>query len=154
METLYPMNKKELKEELYRLLNKRDGDTAVQVLYYAAMKYGALGSDLLDELTPAQVRRLEKAIRRAEEQEFVPNDAEMEQVRLLVSNYYAEPIDEFDPNVLREPEGKYRSPRSAISEELTPGQLEHIRESIAQLERGEFYTHEEVQQKVREWLSK
>lgn len=148
------MNKKELKEKVILLLEAHDEESVLDTLYIAAMTYGELDNDLLDEATPGQVRRLQETIRRAEARDLVPGDEEMNQVRLLTSNYFAAFEEEPEPAVSEEPKGRYRSSERDILDDLTPEQLEHLEESRRQIARGEFYTHEEVQQKVREWLAK
>jgi hypothetical protein len=148
------MNKKELKEKIIHLMEDQDEESVFDMLYFAAMAYGRLDNDLLDKATSAQMRRLQETIRRAEARDLVPDDEEMNQVRLLISNYFAASKEEAEPGVLEEPEGRYRSAERDILDDLTPEQLEHLEESRRQIARGEFFTHEEVQQKVREWLAK
>ena len=84
METLYPMNKKEVKKKVMLLMENQDEESAFDTLYFAAMTYGELDSDLLEEATPAQVRRLKGVIRRLEERDLLPDDEEMVQVRRLI----------------------------------------------------------------------
>jgi len=148
------MNKKELKKKIILLLEAQDEESVLDTLYIAAMTYGELDNDLLSETTPGQVRRLQETIRRAEARDLVPDDEEMAQIRQLISNYFAVSEGRPEPDVLEEPEGRYRSSERDILDDLTPAQLEQLEESSRQIDQGEFYTHEEVQQKIKEWLAK
>jgi len=148
------MNKKQMKEKTIRLLEEQDYERAFDGLYFTAMTYGELDSDLLDRTTPAQVRRLNEVIQRLEDRDLLPDDEEMVQVRRLISNYFAASKNEHSPNVLEEPAGRYKSSERDILDDLTPWQLELLRKSREQARNGEVYTHEEVQQKVKEWLAK
>jgi hypothetical protein len=154
METLYPMNKKQMKEKIIRLMEDQDEERAFDGLYFTAMTYGELDSDLLDKATPAQVRRLNEVIQRLEDRDLLPDDEEMVRVRRLISNYFATSEKEYSPNVVEEPAGRYRTSGRDILDDLTPWQLERLRISMEQARNGEVYTHEEVQQKVKEWLAK
>ena len=81
------MNKKKLKEKLYKQIDEMEDEAALQMLHEVAAEYGVADkTSKLDELTPQQLARLKKS------QEQVKN--------------------------------------------------------------GNTYTHEEVQQKIKEWRSK
>ena len=40
------------------------------------------------------------------------------------------------------------------TENLTPAQVQRLKESVQQIRDGKFYTHEQVKQMSKEWLSK
>jgi len=147
MERLYPMNKKEFKQKITLLLQAQDEESVFDGLYYAAMTYGKLDSNWLDGATSAQVRKLAEIIRRLEERELlpVPDDEEMVQVRLLISNYFAACANEPGPDILQEPPADYGLYH------LTPAQIRELDISREQFKRGEFSMHEEVQQKMKAW---
>jgi hypothetical protein len=146
------MNTKELKEKLYRQVENLDYESALQAFYYAAVENPKLNSDILDELTPTQLKRLERSLRFADAAKSIPRDAAMKRVRLLISAY----MDmQANPGMLEEPAAEYAiSPRLIAANEITPELAERLEISREEISNGEVYTHAEVQQMVKAWRSK
>ena len=76
METI-SMNKKELKEKLHRQIDELDDESALNMLHEAAVEYGKVEADILDELSPAQLKRLEESIKQEDEGKTISHEEVM-----------------------------------------------------------------------------
>ncbi len=75
-----------------------------------------------------------------------------EEIKNKIHQLIDEIEDESALNMLYEDAVEYKSNASSLKEdELTEEQWAEIQEGIVQIERGEFFTHEEVQKKIAEW---
>jgi predicted transcriptional regulator len=80
------MNKKELKEKLHRQIDELEDEAGLNMLYKAAAEYGKVDVDILDELTPAQLERLEESLRQADEGKTIPHEEVMKLCRAWLAN--------------------------------------------------------------------
>ena len=80
------MNKKELKEKLHRQIDELEDEAALNMLYKVAVEYGKVDVDILDELTPAQLERLEESLRQADEGKTIPHKDVMKLSRTWLTN--------------------------------------------------------------------
>jgi hypothetical protein len=55
------MDKKELKEKLYRQIEEMEDEQALNMLHEAAVEYGRMNET--EELTPAQLQRLDESLK-------------------------------------------------------------------------------------------
>lgn len=63
--------------------------------------------------------------------------------------------DEMALQMLHEAAAEYaKAEETDVEDELTPEQLKRLEQSIEQHRNGKTYTHEEVQKKIQEWLSR
>jgi predicted transcriptional regulator len=75
------MDKKKLKEELHQYIDNLEDETALQMLHEAAVAYEKAGEkDILDELSPEQLKRLEESIKQANEGKTISHEEAMKQI--------------------------------------------------------------------------
>jgi len=75
------MDKKKLKEELHQYIDKLEDEGALRMLHEAAVDYERLGGrDILDELTPEQLARLQDSIRQADEGKTISHEEAMKRI--------------------------------------------------------------------------
>ena len=62
------MDKKKLKEELHQYIDNLEDETALNMLHEAAVEYEKTDrKDILDEITPEQLARLQESVKQARE---------------------------------------------------------------------------------------
>jgi hypothetical protein len=75
------MDKKKLKEKLHQYIDNLDDENALQMLHEAAVDYERLGGkDIVDELTPDQLARLQESIKQADEGKTISHKEAMKQI--------------------------------------------------------------------------
>ena len=77
-----------------------------------------------------------------------------EEIKNKIHQLIDEIEDESALNMLYEDAVEYKSNASSFKEdELTDEQWASVQKGITQIENGEFFTEEEVKQKIKEWRS-
>jgi hypothetical protein len=80
------MDKKKLKEELHQYIDNLEDERALQMLHEASVEYEKAGKrDILDELTPEQLARLQESIKQAEEGKTISHEEAMKRIASLRS---------------------------------------------------------------------
>ena len=75
------MDKKKLKEELHQYIDNLEDETALQMLHEATVDYETYkNKDILDELTPEQLARLQESIKQVEEGKTISHEEAMKQI--------------------------------------------------------------------------
>ena len=75
------MDKKKLKEKLHQYIDNLEDETELYMLHEATVEYQTKEKkDILDELTPEQLKRLEESIKQADEGKTIPNSEAMKQI--------------------------------------------------------------------------
>ena len=80
------MNKKELKKKLHRQIDELDDEAALQMLHEAAVEYGKAEVDILDELTPEQMARLNESLQQLDNGQWKTHEEVMKLSRTWLSN--------------------------------------------------------------------
>jgi len=75
------MDKKKLKEKLHQYIDDLEDENALQMLHEAAVDYERLeGKDILDELSPDQLARLQESIKQLEEGKTISHEEAMKRI--------------------------------------------------------------------------
>lgn len=75
------MDKQKLKEKLHEYINNLEDVNALQMLHEAAVDYERMGSkDILDELTPEQLNRLQESIKQANEGKTISHEEALKRI--------------------------------------------------------------------------
>lgn len=74
------MDKKLLKRKLHEQIDAMDDELSLQMLHEAAIEYSKTG-DTRDELSPEQVKRLEKSIEEAEKGNTISHEEAWKKIR-------------------------------------------------------------------------
>jgi hypothetical protein len=78
---LLVMDKKKLKEELHQYIDKLEDETALSMLHEATVEYEKTDQkDILDELTPEQLARLQESIKQANEGKTFSHDEALKRI--------------------------------------------------------------------------
>jgi hypothetical protein len=64
----------DLKKKLHSYIDMIEDETQLQMLNEAAEAYATKQPDILDLLTPEQLKRLEESIKQADEGKLIPNE--------------------------------------------------------------------------------
>ncbi len=67
----------ELKKKLHGYIDKIDDETQLEMLNEAAQAYATKQTDILDLLTPDQLKRLEESLKQADEGEIITHEEVM-----------------------------------------------------------------------------
>jgi hypothetical protein len=75
------MDKKKLKEKLHQYIDNLEDEPALNMLHEATVEYEtAPKKDIIDELTPEQLKRLEESIKLADEGKIISHSEAMKQI--------------------------------------------------------------------------
>ncbi|WP_205510809.1 hypothetical protein [Longitalea arenae] len=75
------MDKKKLKEELHQYIDNLEDETALSMLHEATVEYEkAGGKDIVDQLTPEQLARLQASIKLADEGKTIPHEEALKRI--------------------------------------------------------------------------
>jgi hypothetical protein len=75
------MDKEKLKEKLHEYINNIEDVNALQMLHEAVVEYERLGEkDILDELTPDQLNRLQESIKQADEGKTISHEEALKRI--------------------------------------------------------------------------
>lgn len=75
------MDKKKLKEKLHQYIDNLEDENALQMLHEAAVAYERPGrKDILDELTPDQLARLQESLKQADEGKTISHEEAMKRI--------------------------------------------------------------------------
>jgi hypothetical protein len=76
------MDKESLKKKLHEQIDAMDDELSLQMLHDAAVEYGkAEDKDTRDELTPEQIKRLEKSFKQSEEGKTVSHEEAKKRIK-------------------------------------------------------------------------
>ena len=75
------MDKKKLKEKLHQYIDNLEDETALNMLHDATVDYETFkDKDILDELTPEQLARLQESIKQVEEGKTISHEEAMKRI--------------------------------------------------------------------------
>ena len=75
------MDKKKLKEKLHQYIDSLEDETELYMLHEATIEYKTNEKkDILDELTPEQLKRLDESIKQADDGKTIPHSEAMKQI--------------------------------------------------------------------------
>lgn len=75
------MDKQKLKEKLHQYIDNLEDENALNMLHEAAVEYKRLeGKDIVDELTPDQLARLQESIKQADEGKTISHEDAMKRI--------------------------------------------------------------------------
>ncbi|THU40699.1 hypothetical protein FAM09_00870 [Niastella caeni] len=75
------MDKKKLKEKLHQYIDNLEDEASLQMLHEAAVEYERLGGkDILDDLNPDQLARLQESIKQADEGKTISHEEAMKRI--------------------------------------------------------------------------
>jgi predicted transcriptional regulator len=77
---------KNLKTAIYEKVEHLNNETALQMVEEAVTAYSSPSKkDILDELTPEQIQRLEESVKKANKGETIPNEEVMQKAKKWLS---------------------------------------------------------------------
>ena len=75
------MDKKKLKEKIHQYIDNLEDEGALQMLHKAAVEYEKAGkTDIVDDLTPKQLKQLEESIKQLDEGNTIAHDEAMKRI--------------------------------------------------------------------------